>query len=117
MNGITHDIFLDYSMNLFCFLVNLSYVSNKNIWKRIRTGLFDLIFWVSDSSDMCETHPTSGSFSDFGFRVSRGSRDWIESDVACGLGFDFGSDEWTLDRDTCFGDSVDSVDSDDLSDS
>ena len=93
-------------------------MSNKNIWKRIRTGLFDLIFWVSDSSDMCETHPTSGSFSDFGFRVSRGSRDWVGSDVTCGL-WNW-TLEWTLDRDTCFGDSVDSVDSvdsDDLSES
>ncbi len=73
----------------FVFLFgHLSYVSNKNIWKRIRTDLFDLTFWVSDSSDLYETD--EWKFSDF--RVSRGSRDWIGSDVACGLGFDFGSD-------------------------
>ena len=57
-------------------------------------------------------------FSDFGFRVSRGTRDCIGSDVTCGL-WNWTLD-WTLDRDTCVGDSVDSVDSvdsDDLSDS
>ena len=47
LNGITHDIFLDFfdELILFC-LVNLSYVSNENVWKRIRAGLFGLTFWI-----------------------------------------------------------------------
>ena len=47
-------------------------------------------------------------FSDRGFRFSRGSRglDWIERVLDFWIGLDEG-----IDRDTCFGDSVDSVDS------
>ncbi len=61
-------------------MVDVSYVSNENVWKRIRTGLFDLTFWVSDFSDLCETHPTRalGDLSDLGFGLSgRGGFFWI----------------------------------------
>ena len=33
----------------------MSYVSNENVWKRIRTGLFGLIFL---DLRLCDTHPT-----------------------------------------------------------
>ena len=56
----------------------MSYVSNDDVWKRIRTGLFDLIFDLT----LCDTTRPGllEFFSDRGFRFSRGSRglDWIE---------------------------------------
>ena len=50
----------------------MSYVSNENVWKRIRTGLFDLTFGFSDFGDLCEIHPTRAleDVSDLGFGLS-----------------------------------------------
>ena len=46
LNGITHDvlILIVFGWLSLVWLVDLSYVSNDNVWKRIRTYLFDLTF-------------------------------------------------------------------------
>ena len=60
LNGITRDtlscLFSDEFI-LF-FWSTLSYVSNENVWKRVRTGLSGLTLRVSGFSKMSETHTT-----------------------------------------------------------
>ena len=71
-----------------------------NIWKRIRSCLFDLTFG-SPVSVIC-VRPTLGGFRTF---------DWAWTCGSIGLGRGLDRLDLDVDRDTCFGDSVDSVDS------